>query len=294
MVSQLFMNWLQVNAVELIGDILKVLGLIAAAGTVVWQMRKQHKNSLALQREIAREALKLRIYETLLQRIRTLSDASIAASMYAFGILPAIEGFQREQSAGYQPSPIKQRVPTFSDLHFKAESQLAELIVEFESWSIAFPGLNVFQIALNAAAYDVRQSFPPLFSALLQILPMDPPPGETGKATSIHPPPSSEVFSALKGLVETYRGAMDEIGCYVHDLTTEAQNNLLHGLFEGRVPPREPLDPRHKVISTDPENAQALIRYFKTETSWGKYQAAINAEVITEVQTKAADRSAPK
>ena len=57
MVSQLFMNWLQVNAVELIGDILKVLGLIAAAGTVVWQMRKQHKNSLALQREIAREAL---------------------------------------------------------------------------------------------------------------------------------------------------------------------------------------------------------------------------------------------
>jgi hypothetical protein len=87
----------------MIGDGLKVLGLIAAAGTVVWQMRKQHKNSLALQREIAREALKLQIYETLLQRILTVSDAYIAASMYAFRILPAIEGFQREQSAGYQP-----------------------------------------------------------------------------------------------------------------------------------------------------------------------------------------------
>jgi hypothetical protein len=288
------MNWLQENAVDLIGHILGFLGLIAAAGTVVWQMRQQHKSSLALQRENAREALKLRIYETLVQRIRTLSDANIAASMYAFGILPAIESFQREQAAGYQPSPIKQRAPTFSDLHFKAEGHLAELIVEFESWSIAFPGLNVFQVALNATACDVRQSFPPLYSALLRILPMDPPPGETGKPTIIHPPPSPEVFSALKGLIEKYKGAMDEIGCYIHDLTIEAQNNLLHGLFEGRVPPRQPLDPRHKVISTDPEKAQELIRYFETETPWGKYQAVISAEVMTEVTAKAVVQSGAK
>jgi hypothetical protein len=90
------MSWLQANAAELISDGLKVLPLIAAAGTVVWQMRKQHRNSLALQRENAREALKLRIYETLVQRIRTLSDANIEAAMYAFGIQPAIESVRRE------------------------------------------------------------------------------------------------------------------------------------------------------------------------------------------------------
>ena len=294
MASRLFMNWLQVNAVELIGDGLKVFGFIAAAATVVWQMGKQHKNSLALQRENAREALKLRIYETLVQRIRTVSDAHIDAAMYAFGILPAIESFQREQSAGYQPSPMRQRAPTFSDLNYKAAGHLAELIVEFECWSIAFPGLNVFQVALNAAAYDVRQSFPPLFSALLDILPMDPPSGETGKPTIIHPPPSPEVFLALKRLIERYKEAMDEIEYYIHDLTIEAQNNLLHGLFEGRVPPRQPLDPRHRVISTVPEKAQVLIRYFETETPWGRNQAVINAEVIAEVQAKAAVQSLPK
>ncbi|MGC9952602.1 MAG: hypothetical protein ABSF64_40220 [Bryobacteraceae bacterium] len=288
------MNWLQANANELIGDGLKVLALIAAAGTVVWQLQKQHKNSLALQRENAREALKLRIYETLVQRIRTLSDANIAASMYAFGILPAVENYQREHSAGRRPSPMQQRAPAFSDLHFEAAGHLAELIVEFESWSIAFPGLNVFKVALNAAAYDVRQSFPPLFAALLQILPMDPPPGETGKPTIIHPPPSPEVLSALKRLTEQYKAAVDEIGCYIYDLTVEAQNNLLHGLFEGTVPPRRPLDPRRKVISTVPETAQALIRYFETETAWGKNQAAINAEVVAEVQAKAASQSASK
>jgi hypothetical protein len=161
-------------------------------------MGKQHKNALALQRENAREALKLRIYETLVQRIRTLSDASIEAKMYVFGIPPAIESFQREQAAGYHPSPLKQRARVFLELHSKTQGHLAELIVEFECWSIAFPGLNVFQVALNAAAYDVRQAFPPLFSLLLHILPMDPPPGELGKPTIIHPPPSPEMSSELK------------------------------------------------------------------------------------------------
>jgi hypothetical protein len=188
---------------------------------------------------------------------------------------------------------MKQRALTFSDLHFKAERDLAELIVEFECWSIAFPGLSVFQVALNAAAYDVRQSFPPLFSALLQILPMDPPPGQVGH-TIVHPPPSPEAISALKSLLEEYKEAMDEIGCYIHDLTIEAQNNLLHGLFERRVAPRQPLDPRRWVISTIPEKAQGLIRYFETETAWGKNQAVINADVIAEVQAKAAVQSGPK
>jgi hypothetical protein len=290
MAGQIAMNWLQANTAELIGDGLKVLGLIAATATVVWQLRRQHTNSLALQRENAREALKLRSYETLVQRIRTLSDANIEAAMCVFGILPAIESFQREHSAGNQPAPVEQRVPTFSALHFKAERCLAELIVEFECWSIAFPGLSVFQVALNAAVYDVRESFPPLFSALLHILPMDPPPAQAGKPTIVHPPPSPEAFLSLKHLIEKYKGAMDEIGSYIHDLTVEAQNNLLHGLFEERILPRQPLDPRHKVISTVPEKAQALIRYFETETPWGKNQATINAGVMAEVQVKAAPR----
>lgn len=213
------MNWLQVSAVELLRDGLTALGLIAAAGTVVWQMRRQHKNSLALQRENAREALKLRIYETLVLRIRALSDASIEAKMYAFLIPPAIESFLREKSAAFQPSLVKQRAPTFADLHFKAQARLAELLVEFEYWSIAFPSLDVFQVALDAANYDVRQSFTPLLSALWEILPIDPPLGETGKPTIIQPPPSPEVLSALKRLIEEYKGAMDDIGCYIYDLT---------------------------------------------------------------------------
>jgi hypothetical protein len=65
-------------------------------------------------------------------------------------------------------------------------------------------------------------------------------------------------------------------------------------LFECRVPRRQPLDPRYRLISTIPEEAQDLIRYFETETPWGKSQAAIKADVIAEVQAKAGVRSVVK
>jgi hypothetical protein len=283
-------NWLQTNSVALIGHVLTFLGLIAAAITVAWQLRRQHQSSLALQRANAREALKLRIYEGLVRQIRKLSDANIMASMYAFGIPFAIENYQRELAAGHHPSGIKQRAPEFSDLHFRAGNEVAELLVEFESWSIAFPSLKVFQVALNAAAYNVHEAFPPLFSAFLRALPMDPPQGETGKPSIIPSPLTLAEQKVLKALVDTYKEAMDEVGCYIHDLAIEAQNNLLLGLFEREVPRRQPLDPRHKVISTEPRKVEELVRYFEKETPWGKNKASVAAAVIAEAQAQIADK----
>ncbi len=280
------MTWIEAHWLQLLSPAIQFFGLILAAGMVVWQLRKQHKNALKQQRENGREALKLQIYKNLVERIRALTDAYSEAKLYAFAIIPSLESFQQEQAAGYEPSPTQQRVPKFSELHFKAGNLLADLIIEFECWSIAFPGLNVFKIALNAAVYDVGQSFWPLFSALLHVLPMDPPPGEIGKSSIIHPPPTPANFIELKRLVDRYKEAMDDVGCYIQDLTVEAQNNLLHGLFEEKVPARQPLDPaRYKVIST--EHAQALIRYFENETPWGKNLARINAEVMAEGSAKA-------
>jgi hypothetical protein len=139
MVSQPIADWFRANAAEVIADVLKIATLIAAALTVVFQLRKQHKNSLALQRENAREALKLRIYETLVSRIRAVADANIAAAIYAFGIPPALDGYRKGGM------PVSQRAMTFSELHSKAEASVAELLVEFDlvnrvSQPACFPG----------------------------------------------------------------------------------------------------------------------------------------------------------
>lgn len=276
-------NWIQENAVDLIGHALSLLGIITAALIVVWQLRRQHKSSLALQRNNAREALNLRVYESLLQKVRALSDANIEAPIYALGIPAAIETARRERASGYEPRSLNQRVPVFTALHFKAANELAELLVEFEAWAIAFPAHRVFHVALNAAAYDVQQAFPPLNEALLRILPMDLPKEEVDNPTIHRPLPSADDLSALKHLVTNYNAAMDQVRSYVHDLTIEAQNNLLSSLFDRIVPPRQPLDPRRRVISTDQEKMEELIQYFENETPWGRHQAEINADIAAEI-----------
>jgi hypothetical protein len=273
-------HWFQVNAVALIGHALTFAGLIVAAMTVGWQLRRQHKSSLLLQKSNYRETLKLQIYQALIQKIDKLSDAQIDAGMYAFGIPYVVENYQRELAAGYNPLIIKQRAPKFSELHFRACSEIAELLIELESWAIAFPKTQVFRVALNAAIYDARETFQPLYTALLKTLPMDPPDGAATKEQILHPPLAPGELSTLMNLANAYKEAMDEIGCYVYDLKIEAQNNLLSELFECKAPLRQPLDPRFKVISAEPRQAEELVRYFENETPWGKNQANIKADPL--------------
>jgi hypothetical protein len=236
-------TWLEQNPV-LIGHGLTIFGLICGAIGIAWQLARQHRSTLQLQRENAREKLKLQIYETLVQKMRRLSHAKSTVAVYADMIPFNVE---------ILPPPTE-RAAEFSRLHYEWNGALVELIEEFEAWSIAFPGLQVFQDALNSAHHDAVEAYTPLFSYLLRGLPLDPP-------------------------VESYKRAMDDVGSYIHDLTIEAQNVLLAGLFESRVPRRQPLDPRYKVITTEPDKAAELLRYFNSETSWGKAKAVAEAQV---------------
>ena len=278
-------TWFEQNAVDLIGHGLTILGIIAAAAMVVWQLGRQHRSSLLLQRDNPREELKLRLHELPVQKIHKLSDANVSASMYAY-MIPLFENLQMQIAHGLYASPPNQRAQEFSRLHSEASKALVELLKEFESWSIAFPGLEVFQTALNAAAHDAREAFTPLHTAFLRALPLDPPEDAPPHVPRplVAPPLSDEEFAQLKTLVERYKRAMDDIDCYAHDLTIESQNNLLPGLFERRVPQRQPLDPSFKVISTDPAKVKELLRYFENETSWGKAKRA--AEAYTRANLK--------
>jgi len=115
--------------------------------------------------------------------------------------------------------------------------------------------------------------------ALLRALPIDPP--EDAPPSVPRPlvpsPLSGGELTKLRGLVERYKEAMDVIVNYVDDLTIESQNNLRSGLFERRLAVRQPIDPRYRVISTDPAQAEQLVRYFENETSWGKAKQVAEA-----------------
>jgi hypothetical protein len=143
------LTWLRDNAIQLVNPIITVVGIILGTLTVVWQLGRQHKSSLDVQRETKREELELQIYETLVQRINALSNALTDASMYVFSIPSNIEFRQMQSIQGRDFQPLEQRAPVFSNLHHQAVHEVAVLLVEFESWLIAFPGARVFQIALK-------------------------------------------------------------------------------------------------------------------------------------------------
>jgi hypothetical protein len=279
-------TWIEQNAVNLIGHALTIVVLIAGIITVAWQLNRQHRNTLLLQRDNVREELKLRLHEILIQKVRKLSNANISASMYAYMIPLNLKNYQRQLELGLSPQPIKERAPELATLNTEASKSLTELIEEFESWSIAFPGFHIFQVALGAANHDARKAFIPLYTALLSILPLDPREDapENVPRPIIQRSPSNEELIKLNELIARYKDAMDDICCYIHDLTIESQNNLLSGLFDRKVPPRKPLDPTNKVISTEPEQSARLLHFFENETDWGKEKAIIEKDIIAGCQ----------
>lgn len=265
-------NWIHSNSVDLIGHLLALIGIIAGAIVVAWQIGRQHRSSLELQKRNAQEALKLEIYKTLTLRLRDVTRTNVTAMMYAVNIPSRIEVFQNSIKKNIPVPFPRERAIEFSHLHNTANDALIALIQEFEAWSIVFPEFKLFQTALNSANYDARKVSNELFNRFIIILPTDPP--HDAPSEIPRPIPSSPVsdtqLSELNSLVEEYRRAMDEIGCYVIDLQIEAQNKLLSGLFEHRVPRRKPLDSRHKVLTTEPIEMERLMSHFLNETNWGK------------------------
>lgn len=273
--------WLNTNAVDLLGHGLTLLGLIIGVWVVVWQLGRQHTSSLQLQRDNTREELKLRIYEVLVQRVRELNRAVSEASIYAIMIPNHIELYQQQLAMGVSPRPIGDRAPELGRLDGKANDALVRMIEEFEAWSVAFQGFQVFQMALNSANYDARESFRPLFNAAIRVLPIDPPDDAPANVPRpiIQPPLSEQQLNELRTLAGKYRAALEDVASYTFDLLIEVQNNLLSGLFQNPVSPREPLDKSHKVVSSDPGTRDELVRYFEQETAWGQHKAELEAEV---------------
>ncbi|WP_434049113.1 hypothetical protein [Marinobacter salarius] len=265
-------DWIQSNSVDLFGHFLTLIGIIVGAIIVVWQIGRQHRSSLELQKRNSQEALKLEIYKTLTLRLRDVTRTNVTAMMYAVNIPSRIEIFQNSIKKN-MPLPFpRERAVEFSNLHSAANDALTALIQEFEAWSIVFPEFELFQTALNSANHDARNTSNGLFNRFILILPTDPPhdaPPEVPRPIPASPV-SSDQLSELERLVEEYRRAMEEIGCYAIDLQIEAQNKLLSGLFEHRVPRRKPLDPGLEVLSTEPVEMERLMSYFLNETSWGK------------------------
>lgn len=246
------------------------LSIVVGAVMILYQLGRQHKNELALQKENFREKLRLKIYQEFSTVLQKASKNAINAGMYAFHIPISLKNYLYQLNIGLSPAPIRQRVIEFSKLHNRSEQGVIKLIRLFEKYEVISPELNIFKLALNVASHDMREANTQLHTLLLQILPMDIAlPNGTHQVMNVIRPTDAQL-QQLEKFVSKYKKAEDDLCGYLYDLNVELQNIFLSKLFNNKVQRRQPLDPQIKVISTEPSEVQKLHKYFEEETDWGR------------------------
>lgn len=249
-----------------------LISFLGSALLIIWQMGRQHKNSLKLQQENFRAELRLQIYKEIGQKISDASEKILKVGNMVQAIGLSFDTYFQVLSLGITPSPIPDREKRIQSAHFEALNSITQLKRKMEEYEIVNPNLSIFRSALSASHYDILIKFGPLLSNVLWYLPRDIPKEkqQLGKEVIIPKLPDKEGLKKIKTITAEYYDLTLDAATYIHDLAREAQNTLLGELFDHRIPKREPIDPKQIVITTDPDNKERIEKYFREQTNWGK------------------------
>lgn len=268
--------------------LIDLIGIIVGIGVIIFQMSRQHRSNLLLQKNNFKEKLHLEIYQGLIKGIEDTSNILSNVSAKSSNIPISLEIYCSQAASGIKPTPPRYRALDFSEAHHALIKTVAKLFHLFERYTIAVPNFRIFQIGLNSAIHDANEAYQPFFQKIRDYLPID---LQESDRKPVSPPviipaiPNDEELKHIFDLGQKYNNTLVVIVGFLHDLTVEAQNILLGGLFENRVPLRQPLDPNVVVITTDKESMEKLEIYFNEETAWGKNKKQIEEYVLSEIIT---------
>lgn len=231
-------SWLKAQPV------LSVVTLVVGFVVLGWQLRRQHENTRAVNRQQSRDRLKLDIYNEIARRIEATS-APIAEA----GTTPTavVEEFRiRTQSQmSSRHTPVSLRA-----LGVEAGRAILGLMAVLETYEIVMPEFVAFRRELaerHAKLGDDLSAF--ITYALPYVAVAD-------NGTPLRWPPDDtamEWMSFHAGFAT--RTSLELVGV-ITDLRIEAQNYLLGELFERPLPKRAPSDPSIKVVSIESRPAQ--------------------------------------
>lgn len=253
-----------------LGDLITILGIFASTSMLVYQLSRQHKNELRIQKENYREQLRLKIYQDFSRVIEAVQKKTIDAAMYVSSISTDVNTYVNQVNSDFNPTPLRSRAIEFNNKHIQASHSIVKLIRLFEKYEIVSPELDIFKLAVNVATYDMVKDLPRLYSFLVQMLPMDGVDNSGNVQLANVRTPTAEQIAKLDTLVGAYKSAARDLDCYLFDLNVELQNIFLRRLFDNKVKRRKPIDPKMLVITTESEDVKTLRKYFEEETAWGK------------------------
>ncbi len=272
------------------GLLIQIIGITVGALLIIWQIGRQYKNNIELQRENNREKLKLEIYSDYRKTISNAQKKIISASAESQAIDGAFKfHFDQIQSSG-SSFPMRPRAKNMQDVHFAATASLTDLVYLIEEFEIINPNLEIFRLAYSCAIHCLNKAFFPFHQELLEFLPCDVPLQDQARLGAEVLGPRKEVsredLERISQRATLYNEEAWEASCYVSDLAKVAQNIFLGKLFSHTLPSRKPLDPKHIVLSIEPPKFQKLKKYFLEETEWGKEHKNAEKRVREELQER--------
>ena len=269
---------------------LYLFGILMSALMIVYQMNRQHRNNIDLQRENNRDKLKLDIYNEFREAISESLKKTFSMYSDVGSIVSRLKLNADFNSKGMPLLPLNTTSSILSDAHFASCKSIQDLIDLLDEYEIINPNLEIFQTAFSCAHFDILRKFDPFFELLVVFLPLSTTQqNQVGRDASKKIPLilSIDDLQQISDTANEYQEAVMDAASCIGDLAKEAQNIFLGGLFNHRLALRKPINPRMVVISTSPVDIAKLKKYFYEETEWGKFKkqaiedakAAVNKEL---------------
>jgi hypothetical protein len=254
-----------------------------SVAAVVWQIGRQARQALEQNLHNERLKIKLSVYDRVLTVCRRAAEAQIKLGNYVLLFPVSIQGYQRLRAEGINPTIPNERVPVLIAQKRDFDAATIDLIKLTEDWEIIDPRVQVFRTALHAARQDVDDAYDRYFDLVIHMMPAAVP-GSSEQGATLFPwqPPEAPGLSELMLRTNQLHGFLQEVGSYIFDFQIEMQNLLVSEIFDRVLAPRQPLDPRHRVITLNAH--QELSNYFNSEaTSWGRMRARADVWVQQDV-----------
>ena len=271
----------------IIGSLTTVITGIVGFIVLIWRLRVEAQRAIDENRSTEAMKLKLKIYEQeVVTTVEKTVDAEVALAGFARRFVSDLNTYRTLTRAGLPAATPVARVPDLIGLKTSFDREAVAIVTFTERWFVVDPRFEVFRVAINAALYDVREEWGAYFDLVMRSVPIETPTGLHWTA------PGDDQLAAIDAASDRFIDRLGAVTAYSYDFQGEMQNVLVGPLFGNTVLRRQPIDPRHVVISLD--NDALLTRHFKEDSGWGRAVKKSEARVRNklEVATKPEPKSA--
>ncbi len=249
-----------------IGPLAAIVVETLGALVVVWQFGAQARKAIEQNRINEGLKLKLRVYEEILQGCSAAIDAETSLSNLVLMFQTDVEAaHQFPPPNGVYRTPAA-RMPAYLEADRRFSDATIDVVLLTERWQIIDPRIDLFRFALLSAMHGHREASAAYFPFAMDAMPLElpGPPGQPPQLRVWTPPDLHRTQALSTALFD----AVKTCESYVADMQVEMQNLLVGGLFESRIAPREPLDPKYVALRLD--RYEQLKAHFENDTPWGQ------------------------